>query len=133
MKLSYLALASAITLLGGCASTEAPRIPQEKVVEVDGQTLKFSGSYSERKNILILTVNGDPIMQGSFPPYTPTQNLNAKYKDFAIKGNCYFGSILGQQGGAFGAIAGIIQSSKNSTADKCELLVNGKSVENLYF
>ncbi len=35
--------------------------------------------------------------------------------------------------GAFGAIAGIIQSSKKSTADKCELVVNGQQIDNLYF
>ncbi|AZQ09392.1 hypothetical protein [Shewanella khirikhana] len=134
MKLKYVSLVAVVLGLAACSSTEpAPRVAQEKKVAIDGVDLTFGGSFDERKNLLVLKVNGDPIMQGSFPPYTPTQNLNAKYKDMNIKGNCYFGSVLGKQGGAFGAIAGAIQSSKNSTADKCELVVNGKQVENLYF
>ncbi|QYJ76088.1 MULTISPECIES: hypothetical protein [Shewanella] len=134
MKLKYLSLVVALTGLAACSSTEPPpRVAQDKKVAVEGVELTFGGSFDERKNLLVLKVNGDPIMQGSFPPYTPTQNLSAKYKDMNIKGNCYFGSVLGRQGGAFGAIAGAIQSSKNSTADKCELLVDGKQVEQLYF
>ncbi len=134
MTYKALVVMGIIGLISACSSTEPPpRQAQEKKVAIDGVDLTFGGSFDERKNLLVLKVNGDPIMQGSFPPYTPTQNLNAKYKDMNIKGNCYFGSVLGKQGGAFGAIAGAIQSSKNSTADKCELVVNGKQVENLYF
>ena len=72
-------------------------------------------------------------MKGSFPPYTPTQNLKSKYRDLKIEGKCYFGSVLGDQGGAFGVIAGIIQSSKSSSGDKCQMFVNNKPMENLYF
>ncbi|MCG9712880.1 hypothetical protein L1D40_05885 [Shewanella insulae] len=133
MKIASLSAISLALLLTACASDPGPRMALEKTVEVDGTVLKFNGSYHDKKNILILSVNGDPIMQGRFPPYTPTQNLKANYKDFAVKSHCYFGSVLGKQGGAFGAIAGIVQSSKSSTADKCELYVNEKLVDNLYF
>ncbi|WP_028764165.1 hypothetical protein [Shewanella colwelliana] len=133
MKYASLSALTLAVILTGCASDPGPRIALEKTVEVDGTVLKFNGSYHDKKNILILTVNGDPIMQGRFPPYTPTQNLNANYKDFAVRSHCYFGSVLGNQGGAFGAIASVVQSSKSSTADKCELYVNEKLVDNLYF
>jgi hypothetical protein len=72
-------------------------------------------------------------MRGTFPPYTPTQNLGGRYKEMEIDGKCYFGSVLGSQGGAFGIIASAVQSSKSSNGDKCEILVDGKAVENLYF
>lgn len=133
MKLTSVPALVVAVILGGCASEPGPRIAQEKTVEVDGTVFKFNGSFNDKKNLLTLSVNGDPIMQGSFPPYTPTQHLKANYKDFALKGNCYFGSVLGSQGGAFGAIAGMIQSSKSSTADKCEMYINDERVENLYF
>ncbi|WP_428775112.1 hypothetical protein [Vibrio sp.] len=133
MKYASLSALSLAVILTGCASDPGPRMAQEKTVEVDGSVLKFGGSYHDKKNVLILTVNGDPIMQGQFPPYTPTQNLNANYKKLAVRSHCYFGSVLGKQGGAFGAIANIVQSAKSSTADKCELYVNDKLVDNLYF
>ncbi|WP_394203768.1 hypothetical protein [Shewanella waksmanii] len=123
---------AAATLLTACAATP-PRVAQEKTVEIEGKTIKFGGQYDEKKNELKLTVNGDTLMQGRFPPYTPTQNFNAKYQDIHIKSACYFGSVLGNQGGAFGAIAGAIQASKSSSADKCEIIVAGDTVETLYF
>ncbi len=127
-----LAVASIITIvLAGCAS--APRTAQEKTVEVDGKVLTFNGSYNEDRGELTLIVNGEPLMKGRFPPYTPTQNFNANYQDLALRSHCYFGSVLGEQGGAFGVVAGIIQSAKSSSADKCELYVNEKLVEHLYF
>lgn len=131
MKISTLATFVLVSTLMGCAT--APRTAQEKTVEVDGKVLKFAGSYLEDNNKLILTVNGDPIMQGQFPPYTPTQNFSSTYQGLALRSHCYFGSVLGDQGGAFGVVAGIIQSTKNSSADKCELFVNDKLVDQLYF
>lgn len=118
-------------LLTACATK--PIIAQDKTVEYDGKTLVFSGIYDTDKNKLELSVNGDPLLKGRFPPYTPTQNLKGKYQELKIEGKCYFGSVLGDKSGAFGAVASIIQSSKSSTGDKCEMFVNNKPVENLYF
>ncbi|MEL4427343.1 hypothetical protein AAEH84_16310 [Shewanella indica] len=132
-KLTLASLACAGALQAGCSSTPQPIIAQEKTVEVKGQTLKLGGRYFSDKKKLELTVNGDPIMRGTFPPYTPTQNLGGRYQEMEIDGKCYFGSVLGSQGGAFGIIASAVQSSKSSNGDKCEILVDGKTVENLYF
>jgi len=126
-----LAMAIVTSILVGCAS--APRTAQEKSVEVDGTTLKFNGSYNADNSELTLTVNNDPIMKGKFPPYTPTQNFTANYQGFTLRSHCYFGSVLGEQGGVFGAVAGVIQSANSSSADKCELFVNEKHVDDLYF
>ncbi|MEJ2453927.1 MAG: hypothetical protein P8103_07200 [Candidatus Thiodiazotropha sp.] len=119
-------------LLVGCGSNP-PKVAQEKTYVADGVTMVFGGKYDMDHNQLELTINGDPVMRGSFPPYTPTQNLNANYKGLRVSGDCYFGSVLSGQGGVFGKVAGAIQSAKAKSADKCEMFVNGRSVENLYF
>lgn len=59
--------------------------------------------------------------------------LSAKFKGMAVKGDCYFGSVLGDQGGSFGVVASIIQSAKSSTADKCDIFIDGTKLETLYF
>ncbi|MEJ2394045.1 MAG: hypothetical protein P8045_03120 [Candidatus Thiodiazotropha sp.] len=128
----FLSLLSGGLLLVGCASTP-PKIAQEKTYVAEGVTLVFGGKYDVEHNQLELTVNGDPIMRGSFPPYTPKQNLNAKYQGLRVSGDCYFGSVLSSEGGVFGKVAGAIQSAKSKSADKCDMFVNGKSVESLYF
>ncbi|MCU7375823.1 hypothetical protein PEC18_34700 [Paucibacter sp. O1-1] len=64
---------------------------------------------------------------------TPTQHLNAKLNGMAVKGDCYFGSVLGDQGGAFGVVASIVQSTKNSTADKCDIFIDDGEQKSLLF
>lgn len=119
-------------LLAGCSSTP-PKVAQEKTYVAEGVTLVFGGKYDVEHNLLELTVNGDPLMRGSFPPFTPKQNLNAKYQGLQVSGDCYFGSVLAGESGLLGKVAGAIQSAKSKSGDKCEMFVNGRSVENLYF
>ncbi|RUO74182.1 hypothetical protein CWI80_02165 [Pseudidiomarina sediminum] len=131
-KASVAAVVVASSVLAGCGSTP-PIQAQEKTIVHEGKTFVFGGQYDKKRNELQLTVNGDAIMKGKFPPYTPTQNLNAKYQETDISSHCYFGSVLGNQGGVFGAVAGVIQSAKKSTGDKCEMKIEGQVVETLYF
>ncbi len=111
IKKSVLCVIAGSLLLSACASTP-PQIAQNKTHTIDGQKFEFGGTYFPDKNNLSLTVNGDPIMKGSFPPFTPTQNLNGKYKGIPVSAHCYFGSVLGKKGGKFGVVARIIQSKK---------------------
>jgi len=132
MKTRFYLLALMCSLFAACA-TNSLRIAQEKTVNVNGKVLKFAGNYDDKKRYLTLTINGDPVMQGKFPPFTPTQNFNAKYNEVALSSHCYFGSVLSSKGGAFGAIAGAVQAAKSSSGDKCEILVNDKLQDTLYF
>jgi hypothetical protein len=118
-------------LLSACATP--PKTAANKTYQVDTLKLVFGGTFSPDANELIISVNGDPVMKGGFPPYTPTQNLNGKYKNLEISAHCYFGSVLGSKGGKFGLIAGMIQSANSNSADKCDLSVNNKAAETLYF
>jgi hypothetical protein len=124
-----LALAAALTLLG-CASI---RNAQPKTAEIDGQSYVFGGSYDPSATDLTITVNGDPLLRGRFPPYTPTQRLSAKYKQTDVAAECYFGSVLGSRHSVVGIVAGAVQGGLGKAADKCDLTVNGKPAQELYF
>jgi len=124
-------LVAGTCLLIGCSA--APKVAQEKTVEVGQQTLRFGGVYKVNDKELVLTINDDPVMKGKFPPYTPTQNLTAQYNGLQVTGKCYFGSVLADNRGTLGIVASAIQSAKQKSSDKCEMFVNGKSMENLYF
>jgi hypothetical protein len=41
--------------------------------------------------------------------------------------------VLGSKGGIFGAVARGVQSAKSKMGDECEISVNGKPLEKLYF
>ncbi len=115
--------------LSGCASTE---VAQMKTVEAGGENFEIGGTYTPAGNDLILTINGDPVMRGSFPPYTPTLRLNATYKNQPVTASCYFGTILGGGSGKRGIIAGAIQGGLGKSGDKCDITVGGAS-EALFF
>lgn len=132
IKKSALIVLAGSVLLSACASTP-PQIAQKKTVTLNGQKLEFGGVFLPDDNKLTLTVNDDPIMKGSFAPFTPTENIKGKYKGIPISAHCYFGSVLSGKGGKFGIVAKIIQSKKSATADKCEISVKSKKVETLYF
>jgi len=118
-------------MVSGCATP--PRVAQNKSVVVSGTKLDFGGSYAPRENELTLTVNGDPVMRGRFPPYTPHLELNAKFQDMDVNASCDFGSVLSSKGGLTGIIAGAVQAGVGRGGDKCALAVNGKPTETLYF
>lgn len=126
-----LCAALAAAFLAGCATP--PKVAQNKTVEVAGQKLVFGGTYDTARTALTLTVNGDPVMNGTFPPYTPTLNLNAEYHGLQLRSECYFGSVLGSRGGVMGIVAGAVQAAHNKAGDKCDMQVNGKTMESLYF
>jgi hypothetical protein len=126
-----LAFVSAFALVSGCATP--PRVAQNKAVDVSGKKLDFGGSYAPDAKELTLTVNGDPIMRGRFPPYTTNLHLNGKYQNLDINASCSFGSVLSSMGGLTGRIAGAVQAGIGKGGDKCDLAVNGKSTETLFF
>jgi hypothetical protein len=118
-------------LLSACATP--PRMAVKKTHVAEGQTLVFGGAYLSDAKEVTITVNDDPVLKGRFPPFTPTQNLNGSYKNLQISAHCYFGTVLGSQGGKVGLIAGIVQSVNSKSADKCDVSVNSKPAETLYF
>ena len=75
----------------------------------------------------------EPIMSGTFPPYTATMKLNARYQGIDFTADCYFASVLGNRGGRVGWVSGIVQNNVGKAGDKCEVLAGGKAVETLYF
>lgn len=116
--------------LGACASI---RNAQPKTVDIDGERYEFGGSYNPRGTELTVMVNGDPMLRGSFPPYTPTLRLSGKVKNAEVVAQCYFSSVLNDRGGKFGIIAGAVQSGVGKSADKCDMTVNGKPASELFF
>ena len=124
--------AMAAALLSACASPPPPKVAQNKTVDVAGQKFDLGGVYDAGNRRLSLSVNGDPVMAGSFPPYTPTMHLKAPYKGVNFAATCYFGSVLSGHG-MVGIVAGAVQGAKGKSGDKCDMLVGDKVLETLYF
>lgn len=128
-----LALVSISTVIFLSACATPPRVAIKKTHEIQGQKLELGGTYDQRANELVITVNDDPVMRGRFPPFTPTTKLNGTYKGYQITADCYFGSVLGSRGGKLGIIAGAIQNANSKASDKCDVSVNSRPAETLFF
>lgn len=130
-RLLFIVLTAVV--IAGCAST---RVAQNKTVESDGQKFDLGGTFDPKGNDLTLTVNGDPIMRGKFPPFTPTLRLNATYKNQPVTASCYFGTVLGSGRSGIGTIGTVvatsIQGAKGKSGDKCDITV-GSASEALFF
>ncbi|WP_198674700.1 hypothetical protein [Rhodoferax ferrireducens] len=131
MRVALILCVLAPSLLAACSSP--PRVAQKKQVEVAGHKLEFGGEYVPKQTTLTLSVNGDPVLSGRFPPYTPTLNLRSEYQGMEVSADCYFGSVLGGKRGVLGIVAGAVQVGNGRSGDKCNVLVGGKVVEALYF
>lgn len=132
-----LTVAPALVLASTLAACSTPpRQAQAKTVQIQGKKLEFGGTYDERNKALRITINGDPMLQGSFSSFSPTLKLNTKVDALEVSADCYFGSILSKTGVAGFAgkiVANSVQGALGKSADSCELLVGDKKVETLFF
>jgi hypothetical protein len=133
MRTIFILLFSIVFLTACGSKPPKPQVAQQKSVEVDGKSLQFGGEYWTKEKEVVLFVNGDPVMRGNFPTYTPTLNLNTNYEDLEISSYCYFSSVLAKKKGIFGVVAGAVQNSHGKAGDSCEMKVKGEVVANLYF
>ncbi len=122
----------AATLAAACASTP-PREALPQVSKVGDPPITWAGSYDVENNRLTLTANDQPVMRGSFPPFTPVMNLDGTFEDSSIRAECYFASVLNEQGGLFGAISTAVQSKNAKTSDTCKMMVNAEEAATLNF
>ena len=90
MKLVPMVLTTLVVITTfGCASKN--QVALVKTIEAGGQKFDLGGTYNPTANELVLTINGDPVMRGSFPPSPPTLRLNATYKTQTFAASCYSG------------------------------------------
>lgn len=133
-KLGYAAvIGTLVATTAGCATNTPPLVAQDKTYTTHGQKLVFGGTYDKHKNLLTILVNGDPVMRGEFPPFTPKKVMHGTYKGMTIGANCYFGTILSSKGGLVGIIAGAVQDSHDKSGDQCKISVNDGQAATLYF
>jgi hypothetical protein len=127
-----LAAVAALALLGACASSVKTAVPQS--VQIKDTAMTFGGTYDPRTKDLMLSVNGDPVLRGTFPPYTPTTQLNGSHRGNVIRAECYFASNVNNSvGGIARVVASQVQSARGKAGDECKVFVNGTQATSLYF
>lgn len=122
----------AVLLAVGCA-TPPPRTALPQTSTVGDPAIVFAGSYDVEGTKLTLTADGEPFMRGTFPPFTPTMNLNGDYKGTPVRAECYFSSVLSEKRGLVGIISAQVQNKNEKTGDVCKMLVDSQQGATLNF
>ena len=133
---ALISVAALAIVLTSCATKPPPPVKEAnpKTGTYEEKTLTFGGRYLVDKKALTITVNGDAVLAGSFPIFTPKLNLKTKYEGLNIEADCYFGSVLTSSlPGPGSIIAGIAQGQEGVSADACEIFVQGVTANKLYF
>lgn len=115
----------------GCSVSSLVTAPSKTYQPADAakQPWTIGGTFDQRKDLLTVTINGDNVMIGRFPPYTPRLNLSGLYQGHHLNADCEFtvGIIRNR------IAETVFQTVRNKSGNTCEILVDAKPATTLYF
>ena len=129
MRVLALSVLVSLAALNGCASViTAP--PKQFTPPGDGKKpWTIGGTYDRHRDLVTISVNGDNVLSGRFPPYTPRLNLPGTYEGHRLHAECEFtrGIIKHRIAEA------VYQNVRRNSGNSCQVLVDAKPAATLYF
>jgi hypothetical protein len=124
--------------MGGCARKDTRVFAQEKeyVPTPSSSPWKIGGVFDRKDQSIAISVNGESVLRGRFPPYTPRLAAEGKYDDRPVATLCKFSSgIIDQGGGGWQErmVEGIVSKATRAGGNTCEVRVDGQTAATLYF
>jgi hypothetical protein len=131
--------ALAIGTLAGCAAKKDTRVfAQDKEYVPPSSTAPWTigGVFDKEDYSVAISFNGESVLRGRFPPYTPRLTAEGKYNDRAVATLCKFSSgIIASKGGGWQErlAEGIVSKATKAGGNTCEVTVDGQAAATLYF
>lgn len=131
-------LAAAVTAMSGCASRDTRVFAQEKeyLPAASAQSWKIGGVFDRKEHTIVISFNGENVLRGRFPPYTPRLSAQARYNDMAVATLCKFSSdIIASKGAGWQErlAEAIVAKGMSTGGNSCDVTVDGKPAATLYF
>lgn len=128
MRTETLYILGAALFFAGCSSlVTAP--PKHYQAAADKKPWTIGGTFDSRRHLVTISIDGDNVMAGRFPPYTPKLNLSGLYEGHRLNADCEF--TVGIIGNRIGET--IFQSVRRKSGNTCAILVDAKPAATLYF
>lgn len=129
---------AALTAMSGCARKDTRVFAQDKeyVPAESAPPWKIGGVFDKKEHTVVISFNGENVLRGRFPPYTPRLTAQGKYNELPVATLCKFSShvIAGKGGGWQERLAETIVAKTTSTGgNSCDVTVDGKPAATLYF
>ncbi|MFL6551149.1 MAG: hypothetical protein ACJ8OJ_20830 [Povalibacter sp.] len=126
----------ALVVLSGCAAKNTKVIAQDKefVPPAAAAPWKIGGVFDEEEYTVVISFNGENVLRGRFPPYTPRLTAEGKYLDKAVATVCMFSSgVIGKSGWQVQLAEAIVSKATKNGGNSCEVTVDGQAAATLYF
>ena len=138
MKSGMIVAVAALVALSGCARKDTRVIAQDKeyVPPAAESPWRIGGVFDKSELTVVISVNGENVLRGRFPPYTPRLTAQGRYDDKPVATLCKFSSdvIAGKRSGWQERLAETIVSKTTSTGgNTCDVTVDGQAAATLYF
>jgi len=131
--------AMTLAALAGCAGKKDTRVfAQDKEYVPPSATApwKIGGVFDKEDYSVAISFNGESVLRGRFPPYTPRLTAEGKYNDRAVATLCKFSSgIIASKGGGWQErlAEGIVSKATKAGGNTCDVTVDGQAAATLYF
>ena len=136
--ITVMACAMALGALAGCAGKKDTRVfaqDKEYVPPASATPWKIGGVYDKKDQSIAISVNGESVLRGRFPPYTPRLTAAGKYNDLPVATLCKFsqGIIDGGGGWQERLAEGIVSKATKAGGNTCDVTADGQAAATLYF
>lgn len=138
-RMVFMACAMSLGALAGCAGKKDTRVfaqDKEYVPSSSAAPWTIGGVFDQKDYSVAISFNGESVLRGRFPPYTPRLTAEGKYNDRAVATLCKFSSgiVAGKGGGWQERLAeGIVAKATKAGGNTCEVTVDGQAAATLYF
>jgi hypothetical protein len=122
--------------IGGCAQKNTKVFAQDKeyLPPASASAWKIGGVFDEKEYTVMISFNGENVLRGRFPPYTPRLTAEGKYLDRAVATVCMFSSgVIGKSGWEVQLAEAIVAKATRTGGNSCDVIVDGQAAATLYF
>lgn len=138
MKRSIIVAVLAIAGASACSPKNTKVFAQEKEYVPPAATApwKIAGVFDQEEFTVVISVNGENVIRGRFPPYTPKLTAEGSYEGKMVNTVCMFSTdvIARRKSGWQVQLAEAIVSKATKTGgNTCEVKVDDQPAATLYF
>ncbi|MGH8177229.1 MAG: hypothetical protein ACREV5_13295 [Steroidobacter sp.] len=136
MKSAITIVIVAILTASACSSKNTRVFASEKEYVPPTATTpwKIGGVFDEEEYTVIISVNGENVLRGRFPPHTPRLTVEGKYDGKTLAAVCMFSSgIIGKSGWQAQLAEAIVSKATKTAGNTCEVKVGEQLAATLFF
>lgn len=138
MRTTWIAFAlTSVIAVSGCARNTQVVAPEKEYVPTESATpWRIGGVFDKKDTSVVISINGENVIRGKFPPMTPRLTADGKYNNKSVRATCAFSSdVIARKNASLGfQIAEAVVSKATKTGgNTCDIAIGGHPATTLHF